>query len=98
MQKKEPGQRACKLCVSIPADMMRQVDDILASKDPLAPNRSMIIQAALKDWLEANAEQYADYDKEGNLVSRTRLRGDSRNRPKEGQPSKRRFEDVMGAF
>lgn len=66
MRKKDPGQRACKICVSIPAEMVRQVDDAIDSMKPLAPSRSAVVQIALRDWLEANADRLAGLDGPGD--------------------------------
>lgn len=98
MRSKEAGERVAKVCVSIPASMARKIDEVINLDDPLAPNRSMIIQAALRDWLEANVEEYASYDENGEPVLKTRLKKDQQPHSKEGQPMKRRYEDVMDPF
>lgn len=99
MRKKAENEKAKKLSVSIPANQIRQIEDILDQNDPLAPTTSAIFQAALRDWLEANTEQYEERDEDGRRVLRTRLKRDGQAAAaKQGQPARKRFEDIMDPF
>ena len=98
MRKKDESEKARKISISVPAHQLRQVKDILDENSPLATTTSAIYQAALKDWLNANAEQYEALDEEGGRVIKTRLKRGAPAAAKPGQPPRRRFEDVIDPF
>lgn len=98
MRKKDESEKAKKISISVPAYQLRQIRDILDENDPLAPTTSAIYQASLKDWLNANTEQYEAIDEEGMRVIKTRLKRNAPAAAKSGQPARRRFEDVMDPF